>query len=228
MIIRMGMIRKKENLSFDEFSRHWLEVHGPIASDIPGLRKYHQNHVIDSEQRGIEFPRTPFVLDGLSQLWFDDESSMQNKMSPDIIQRLSKDEANFISDLKLTIMKQNVVIPVSEDKPLIKRISIINRRPGIDDETFKHEWWNVHSNFVLEMPGIEGYKQNLVIERSVERGQSATYEQMPIDGIVELWFKDIPSLEAAFASPNGQKAMAHTKTFIHQISTFLVKQYELV
>lgn len=228
MIIRMGLIRKKENLSFEEFSRYWVEVHGPIASNIPGLHKYNQNHVIDSEQRGIDYQRTPFVVDGFSQLWFDDQSSMRSNIGPYMTNILASDEAHFIDDLKLIVVEQNVVIPVSEDKPLIKRMSIINRRPGVDDETFKREWWEVHAEHVLSMPGIEGYKQNLVVERSIERGQEALYEEMPIDGIVELWFRDIYSLEAAFSSPNGQRTMAHAKKFIGQISTFLVNEYEII
>ena len=78
------------------------------------------------------------------------------------------------------------------------------------------------------MPGVEGYTQNLIRERFIERGKSASCEEMPIDGIVELWFRDIASLETAFASPAGQRTMAHARTFIGEITAFLVETHVVV
>lgn len=228
MIVRIGMLRKKDSLTTEAFSKHWLEVHAPIAAQIPGLRRYQQNHVIDSAQRGIEYPRSNYTIDGFSELWFDDLLSMQSKFSPDINKMLTEDENRFIGNLQLVIAQQNVVVPTATDKPLIKRMSFLKRRPDIDAETFQREWWEVHSQHVLSMPGIEGYTQNLVIDRMIEKGKSATYEEIPIDGIVELWFRDIPSLESAFASPAGQKTMAHARSFIAEITTFLVQTYQII
>ena len=227
MIVRIGILRKKEDLTTAAFRKHWHEVHGPIATKIPGLLRYHQNHIVDSAQLGIDYPRSPQVVDGFSELWFDNQSSMQNGATPDVIKMLAEDEARFIGNMQLIIAKQNIVVPTVSDKPLVKRMSILKRRPDVDAETFQREWWEVHSEHVRSMTGIEGYTQNLVIERSIGR-KSATYEEVPIDGIVELWFRDIMSLEAAFASPTGQKTMAHAKTFIGEITTFIVEPYQII
>jgi len=228
MIVRMGILRKKENLTPEAFRKQWLEGHGPIAAKIPGLRRYYQNHVVDSAQLGIDYPRSPQTVDGFSQLWFDDLSSMQGSVTPDIIKILAEDEARFVGHLQLIVAKQNVVVPTADDNRLIKRMSLLKRRPDVDAVTFEREWWEVHSELVRSMPGIEGYTQDLVIERSIERGKSASYEEVSIDGIVELWFRDIPSLEAAFASPAGHKAQAHARTFIGEITTFLVETHRIV
>lgn len=62
-----------------------------------------------------------------------------------------------------------------------------------------------HANFVKEMPDIEGYVQNTFIDRSIEKGRSAAYEDVPFDGLVELWFEDKVALLNSFASPSGGK-----------------------
>ena len=51
--------------------------HGPLAAKLPGLRRYHQNHVVDRAQRGITYARGGLDFDGFSELWFDDLPSMQ-------------------------------------------------------------------------------------------------------------------------------------------------------
>ena len=40
------------------------------------------------------------------------------------------------------------------------------------------------------MPGIAGYRQNVVIARERVKGQPCDCDELPIDGIVELWFED--------------------------------------
>ena len=47
---------------------------------------------------------------------------------------------------------------------------------------------------------MKAYTQNLIFDRAPGRGRPATYDELPIDGIVELWFSDVESLDAAFGS----------------------------
>ncbi|MES2535547.1 MAG: EthD domain-containing protein [Pseudomonadota bacterium] len=233
MIVRMGILRKKDGLTSTSFRNHWRDVHGPIAAQIGGLRRYCQNHVVDAMQRGFSYPRGPEVIDGFSQLWFDDLASMQGTLDPHTCKMLADDEANFIGNLKLIVAEQRIVIPVATGKPLLKRMSTIKRRADISPEKFQREWFEVHAGLVKKLPQVLGYTQNMIIERAVENGGKSaaldgTYDDIPIDGIVELWFEDITSLEAAFASPDGQILMAHAREFIAEISTFVVETHEVI
>lgn len=227
MVVRMGILQKKKNITIEEFHNYWVEKHGSIASQIPRLRKYHQNHVTSSEQLGIDYTRGSQAVDGFSQLWFDDLASMKHSFNSDITKVLSKDEEQFIGKMQLIIVEQNVVIPVSNDESLLKRMSLLKRRPDVDIEVFKSEWAEVHAELLKAMPDVKGYTQNLVIDRNINRSP-AGYEDVPIDGVVELWFEDTNSLKAAFASEAGKKAMEHAKTFIEEITTFIVDTHEIV
>ncbi len=78
------------------------------------------------------------------------------------------------------------------------------------------------------MNGVRGYRQNHILHREAPKGTIVGYEQLPIDGIVELWFDSTDSLDAAFASPQGVTLMSHAREFIDEITTFLVETHTVV
>lgn len=229
MIVRMGLLQKPVGIDNEEFCKRWRNGHGPLASKLPGLRRYHQNHVVDRQQRGITYARGDLDFDGFSELWFDDMPSMQAAFANENqIKELGEDEDRFIGELKLITAIQHVVIPKPAGLPLIKRMSTLKRRPDVSPEKFKEEWFDVHSVLVKRLPQVKAYTQNLIFDRSLGRGKPATYQDLPIDGIVELWFADVDSLNAGFASDAGRTLMTHATEFIGEISTFLVETHEVV
>ncbi len=228
MIVRMGLIQKRADLGVAEFRQHWRDRHGPLAGRLPGLRGYHQNHVVDRRQRAINHPRGSLEVDGFSQLWFDDLPSMAAAFASEPVAALADDEANLIGDLKLITALPRVVIPTPAGVPLLKRMSTMKRRPDISPEVFQREWFDVHSALIKRLPQVMGYTQNLVFDRALGRNRPAAYEAMPIDGIVELWFRDGDGLDAAFGSDAGRTLMSHAGEFVAEISTFLVETHVVV
>jgi hypothetical protein len=64
-------------------------------------------------------------------------------------------------------------------------VSILKRRPELSEDDFPRKW-TVHRDLVRQMPGVAGYRQNVVIGREQIKGQPGGYDELPIDGIVEL------------------------------------------
>jgi uncharacterized protein (TIGR02118 family) len=228
VIVRMGLLQKRFDIGSHDFRRHWRDSHGPLAAKLLGLRRYHQNHVVDREQRGISYARGRNDFDGFSELWFDDVPSMLAAFATEDVKLLGEDEERFIGGLKLITALQHVVVPKPPGIPLIKRMATLKRRADVSSEKFKSEWFDVHSFLVKRLPEVKGYTQNLIFDRSHGRDRPATYEELPIDGIVELWFTDVDALNAAFASDAGKTLMTHASEFIGEISTFLVETHEVV
>lgn len=222
MITRYGLLRKKAGVDDAAFRKHWKEVHGPIAMKANHMRHYYQNMVTDSQQRGVAFPRCDIEVDAMSELWFDSLHDMNTGITPAVAKELADDAALIMSDVKVVVTVKSIVIPIPKDRPLLKRMSFITRRPGMSVEEFKHEWWYVHGDFVRQFKGVRGYAQALILDRVVN-GVSVPYEQLPLDGIVELYFDDLKGLEQDFASEPGQKAQAHARTFLEKISTYVVE-----
>lgn len=230
MNVRMGLIKKKENWTDQAFRAYWRDEHGPLAAQAPNLREYWQNPVIERLQRGIEFARGPWDFDGISQLWFDDADQANRAFEESSIAAdLIKDEAHFLAGLHIVTAAQRVVIPVpveSKRKKLLKRMSTLKRRDDVSEGDFRREWV-IHGELVMKMPGVSAYRQNVVIGREAKKGTQSKYEELPIDGIVELWFESPETLEAAFASGAGRETMAHAKTFLSEITAFGVAEHRV-
>lgn len=231
MTVRMGLIRKKADWTFEDFNSYWRENHGALARRAPNLREYWQNPVVDRLQRGIEFARGPWEFDGFSQLSFDDPKQSNHAFNDSgMAAALIKDEQHFIGELHIVTAEQSVVIPVppkEERSKLLKRMSVIKRLPSISEEDYRREW-KVHGDFVRKMSGVSAYRQNVLTARERVKGQPCGYDELPIDGIVELWFKDAETLDAAFGSDAGRETMAHAKTFLSEITAFVVAERQIL
>jgi uncharacterized protein (TIGR02118 family) len=223
MITRWEIITRKTGLDEEDFVKHWRRMHAPLLEGM-GLRRYVQNLVTDKEQRGVAFPRCDEDMDGLDELWWDNLHDMNIGLE-NRYQAVAADYPAFTGSVKSLITVKNQVIPIRKGQP-IKRVSFIKRKEGMSFEEYKHEWWDVHGDLVRKFKGVRGYCQSLVLDRIIG-GQSVSYEDIPIDGIVELYFDDVAGLEADFASEAGQKAQAHARTFLDKISTCIVERHDV-
>ena len=229
MNVRMGLIRKRADWTMADFRAYWRNTHGPLAARAPNLREYWQNAVKERLQRGIDFTRGPWDFDGFSQLWFDDVQQADHAFKDsEMASALIADEQRFLGDRHIITASQHVVVPVPDEQgALLKRMSTLKRRADLTEDDFRREWV-VHRDLVRKMPGVSGYRQNVVIARERTKGQPCGYDDLPIDGIVELWFENPATLEAAFSSPAGLVTMAHAKTFSAEITAFVVVEHRVV
>lgn len=227
MHVRMGLLKKHKDWTIDQFRTYWRENHSQLASQLPGLLKYEQNHVTDAQQRGISHKRGTDSVDGMSQLWFDDSNRMNDAFSKALGEKLIVDENHFIGHLRIVTAEPFEVIKPPKPNTTLKRMSFLKRRADVTPEVFAHEWKVVHAELVKKLPGVLGYRQNLITHRESPKGNVVDYDGLPIDGIVELWFESKDTLDA-FSSPQGVEAMKHAETFIDEITTFLVDVHVVV
>lgn len=210
MFVKMELVQKQSDLNDQEFRRKW-ETEGKNAkAKTLALGRYHQNLITDRKQLGIDYARGELDFSGIGEYWFDNPS-----------------EAPTILGSPSVTALQNIVIPEPTNMPFIKRMSTLKRRTNVSAERFKTEWFELHATLVKRIPGVMGYTQNLIIARSRADGTPASYEELPIDGFVELWFEDKAGLDAAFATGQAKTLMTHALEFIDEISTFLVEPIEI-
>src|ERR1700722_15177565 len=70
MLKFMVVIYKRPELTREQFRKHLREIHGPLAKNLPGLRKYVQNYICADPTRKPGW-------DAVVELYFDDWSSME-------------------------------------------------------------------------------------------------------------------------------------------------------
>ena len=229
MIVRMGLLTRKPGSTAEQFRRHWREVHGPLAAQMPGLHRYHQNHIVDVAQLEVHPASGDWHLDGISELWFDDPAAMRAAVTSNAYRDVAVDEPNCMVDTKVIVAEQSVVIPTPSEnvRSFAKCMSILTRAPDVDVETFRRTWCEAHATLEARLPGLVGYTQNVVMERAA-RGRTAAFESVPVDGITEMWFRDIEALRAAFASDPAREVKAHARAFIGTTSTWLVEVHAVI
>ncbi|MGJ7555248.1 EthD domain-containing protein [Variovorax sp. RB3P1] len=109
--LRMGLIRKKPGWTDEAFRNHWRDSHGPLVAQLPTLRAYRQNLVVDRLQRGIDFARGPWDFDGFSQLRFDAAAQAGDAFSNgELAAAIRADEAHFLGGLHIVSVAQTEVI----------------------------------------------------------------------------------------------------------------------
>jgi uncharacterized protein (TIGR02118 family) len=112
VIKSISLLTRKAGLTHEEFVRHWLEIHAPLAHAVPGVRRYLQSHIIGERTRP-DIPTTEVEVDGIAELWFDDRAAMERSNASPEAKRLHADGALFIGRIKTFIVEEKVIIPTS-------------------------------------------------------------------------------------------------------------------
>ena len=104
-------VNRRPGMALPAFQRYWREIHGPIASRIPVIRRYEQNHLTLSAYAQDATP--PY--DGLAVTWFDSTSEMRRGAATPEYVATRLDEANFLppGHLPIIITREHLVPPSS-------------------------------------------------------------------------------------------------------------------
>jgi uncharacterized protein (TIGR02118 family) len=220
MVVRFGLLKRNERLSPEAFDMHWRDVHGPLAADLPGLRSYAHHVVRAKEPHAI---RGDWDIDGISELHFDSVAAMDAAFATASGAEAKEDLSLFLDDVWLVVCERHTVVAPHDidGAPVLKRMSLIRRKPEVSEAEFRHEWLEVHAAMMRQWPGVLGYHQNLVIDR-LYRGQRATRDAVPVDGIVEIWFPGAEQAAATHATEIVRETMAHAREFLAEITPFTV------
>jgi uncharacterized protein (TIGR02118 family) len=100
---RLGILRKKEGMSYEAFRNHWLNTHAVLCAKLPRMRRYSVNFV-DRER----FPK--FGYDGFSELWFDSEEDLVAAFNSPEGKTLLADLPNFAGDIDPIIAVETQVL----------------------------------------------------------------------------------------------------------------------
>ena len=121
MIKIVFCLRRRADLSREEFQDYWLTCHAPLVrshADVLGIRKYVQVHSIDDAiSTAVAGPRqSPQPFDGVAELWFDSLDALiaagGSEAGRAASKELLEDERRFI-DLErspLMLANEHVVI----------------------------------------------------------------------------------------------------------------------
>ena len=114
MIKVIAMLKRKSDLTIEEFSNYWREKHAPLANTLvpPGLaseqKRYVQNYAVKLPGGGEP------AFDGIAEICFSDLESLykwNDWYFSDDAKPLRDDEDNFMDKSKrvIVIVEENVI-----------------------------------------------------------------------------------------------------------------------
>ena len=109
MIKTVGLLTRKSGWTHEQFMTHWVETHGPLAHEVPGLRRYVQNHITGERSRA-DIETTAVEVDGIAELWFDDAAALEAASRTPEMKALHADGALFIGRLKSYTVEEKVIV----------------------------------------------------------------------------------------------------------------------
>lgn len=92
-------VNRRPGMALEPFRRYWREAHGPIASKIPVLYRYEQNHL-----RANVYAEGLPPYDGLAITWFASTADMKLGTGTQEYAATRADEPNFLPDGHLPII----------------------------------------------------------------------------------------------------------------------------
>lgn len=109
MIKRISLLTRKDSVSPEAFRRHWLEIHGPMVDHVPHVRRYIQNHIVETTGHP-DLPSSGPRIDGVVEMWFDSEADMNEALASPQAKAMFADGTEFIAEVTTYIVDEKILI----------------------------------------------------------------------------------------------------------------------
>jgi uncharacterized protein (TIGR02118 family) len=109
MIKSISLLVRKAGMTHEQFTKHWVDIHAPLALKVSGIRRYVQSHIVD-ERRRPDIPAIGVEIDGIAELWYDDRDTMTRALASPEMKALHADGALFIGRIQSFLVEEKVVI----------------------------------------------------------------------------------------------------------------------
>jgi uncharacterized protein (TIGR02118 family) len=108
MIKSVSLLVRKAGMTHEQFVKHWVEIHAPLALVVPCLRRYVQSHILEDRKRP-DVPPLDVEIDGIAELWYDDRESLARALASPEGKALYADGALFIGRIRTYTVEEKVI-----------------------------------------------------------------------------------------------------------------------
>ncbi|MCP4038591.1 MAG: EthD domain-containing protein [bacterium] len=125
MIKLAFVLRRRADMSLEQFQTYWRETHAPLVAkhaEALGIKRYVQLHTRDTGvSQALRASRGgPEPFDGIAEIWFESETSIGEAASrpggAEAARALLEDERRFLdlSQSPLWLAEEYEVVPLSD------------------------------------------------------------------------------------------------------------------
>lgn len=100
MFKAMIMLTRREDMSAEDFASWWLDEHAPLARTLPGVREIRFNLVVDGGDG----------VDGIAELWFDDQAAFEAAYATDTGKAVAQDSMDHVAGRVRLLVQENQIL----------------------------------------------------------------------------------------------------------------------
>ncbi len=98
MIKLIVMLKRRSDLTHEQFLKYWRETHAPLALKLfTAQRKYVHNYCVAS-------PLGEPAFDGVAEVWVDDIETLMAFASSEEASKLNEDEKKFLDHSQMVVL----------------------------------------------------------------------------------------------------------------------------
>lgn len=212
MIAAISMMRRRADISQDQFRRHWLDPHGVMTAGLPGVRHYIQSHCLDAP--GTNALAKELAIDGFPQLWFDSLEARRIAYTSPRIAQCNVDSEHFIDAVSRLVTEPQVIL----ERPTVETVKVVLLAIGAPDPGWSHRL----SARVMPMDGVVGYVRHMLLEQAAAPASKVPELRVRVAGIAEVTFESEAELL------RHADALAGSTEDGERTATYRVHDYKLV
>ena len=161
MINAITIIKKKQNLTYENFQNYWKNEHAEIVTRSPLVGTYVQSHPIYNDKLTFED-----TVDGIAEIWFEDTNAMRTLAATKEYKDIQDDEKVFIDGSAVRLIIAEDIITFEGDVSDHKLIIFMNKSSNVELTDFRNDLVDKASHYSkknlnrmkVSLPKLAGYK----------------------------------------------------------------------
>jgi uncharacterized protein (TIGR02118 family) len=119
MIAAISMMRRRADIGRDQFRRRWLDPHGVMTAQLPGVRYYIQSHCLDAP--GTNALARELDIDGFPELWFDNLEARRIAYTSPRIAECNIDSEQFVGAVSRLVTEPQIIL----ERPTVDTVKVV-------------------------------------------------------------------------------------------------------
>jgi uncharacterized protein (TIGR02118 family) len=212
MIAAISMMRRRADIGLAQFRRHWLDPHGVMTAELPGVRHYVQSHCLDAP--GTNALARELAIDGFPELWFDSIEARRMAYTSPRIAECNIDSEHFVGSVSRLVTEPQIIV----DRPAADAAKVVLVAIGPPDPGWSDR---LHAR-VMAMEGLVGYVRHALLEQAAAPASKIPELEVQVAGIAAVTFET----ETALLRHGG--ALAGPDADAGRTAIYRVRDYKLV
>lgn len=213
MIAAISMMRRRVDIGSEQFRRHWLDPHGVMTAELPGVRYYIQSHCLDAP--GTNALARELAIEGFPQLWFDSYEARRIAYTSPRIAECNIDSEQFVGSVKRLVTAPQTVVDGKAGSDAVKVVVLVTGEPDAD-------WPERLQTRVRALPGVVEFVRHELLEQAAAPASKIPELKVQVAGFAELAFATEAQLLAGLPAIAGPPAEAACT------AVYRVRDYKLV